>query len=170
MERKLLMSIIFNANEIFEMAETFEKNGIKFYREAASKASDEQTKKMLLNMSDMEDGHLKTFHKMREQLNKEELCPMVYDPDNQSAAYLQAMADAHGYEGKISPTEELTGNETMTQIIEIALNSEKESVLFYFGLKNLVPPDAGRDKVEAIITEELGHITSLLNKLKSLQC
>jgi len=170
MEGMLIMSITFNINEIFEMAETFESNGIRFYRRAAERATDEQTKKMLLNMSAMEDGHLRTFQKMREQLSKEELGPVVYDPDNQSVLYLQAMADAHGYEGRISPTEELTGNETIKQIIEIALNSEKESVLFYFGLKNLVPQNAGRDKIEAVIAEELSHITSLLNKLKSLQC
>ena len=161
------MSITFNVNEIFEMAEKFEKNAVKFYRKAAEKTSDEQTKKMLLNMSDMEDGHLGTFQKMREQLSKEELGPVIYDPDNQSALYLQAMANAHGYEGKISPIKELAGNETIKEIIEIALNSEKESVVFYFGLKGMVPVNAGRDKIEAIILEELSHITTLLEKLKS---
>jgi rubrerythrin len=78
------------------------------------------------------------------------------------------MADARGYEGKITPTKELTGNETTKEIIEIALNSENESVVFYLSLKDLVPVNAGRDKVEAIIIEELSHITTLLKKLKSL--
>ena len=54
------------------------------------------------------------------------------------------------------------------EILETALNSEKESVVFYVGLKGMVPVRAGRDKVEAIIIEELSHITTLLNKLKSL--
>ena len=62
-----------------------------------------------------------------------------------------------------------TGNETTKEILEIALNSEKESVVFYFGLKSFVPARAGRNKVEAIILEELSHITTLLNKLKSLK-
>jgi len=163
------MGITFNANEIFEMAEEMERNGAKFYRKAAENASDKQTKQMLLDMADMEDGHLKTFEEMRGQLSGQEKGWTVFDPDNQSVLYLQAMADARGYEGKIAPTKELTGNETTTEIIEIALNSEKESVVFYFGLKGLVPVRAGRDKVEAIIKEELGHITTLINKLKSLE-
>ena len=93
---------------------------------------------------------------------------MIFDPDNQSAMYLQTMADARGWEGKITPTKELTGNETIKEIVEIALNSEKESVVFYYGLKDMVPVKAGRDKVEAVIREELSHITMLLNILKTL--
>ena len=162
------MPITFNANEIFEMAEEFERNGAKFYRQAAEKAVDKETKKMLLDMAAMEDGHLATFQEMREQLSGQEKGWTVFDPDNQSVLYLRAMADARGYEGKITPSKELAGNETTKEILDIALNSEKESVVFYFGLKSLVPVKAGRDKVEAIIIEELGHITTLLNKLKSL--
>jgi len=163
------MPFTFNANEIFEMAEEMERNGAKFYRKAAENASDEKTKQMLLDMANMEDGHLKTFKEMREQLSsQQEKEWTVFDPGNQSVLYLQAMADARGYEGKITPTKELTGGETPKEILETALNSEKESVVFYFGLKGLVPVRAGRDKVEAIIIEELSHITTLLKQLKSL--
>ena len=162
------MPITFNANEIFEMAEEIERNGAKFYRKAAENTSDNQTKKMLLDMADMEDGHLATFQEMRKRLSGQEKGWTVFDPDNQSVLYLQAMADARGFEGKITPTKELTGRETPKEILETALNSEKESIVFYFGLKGLVPVRAGRDKVEAIIVEELSHITTLLKQLKSL--
>jgi rubrerythrin len=162
------MPITFNANEIFEMAEEMERNGAKFYRKAAQNTSDNQTKQMLLDMADMEDGHLKTFQNIREELSDREKEPTIFDPNNESALYLQAMAKSRGYEGKKSPSEELSGNETIREILEIALNSEKESVVFYFGLKSLVSAKAGRDKVEVIIIEELSHITTLLNKLKSL--
>ena len=162
------MGITFNANEIFEMAEEMERNGAKFYRKAAQSTSDSQTKQMLLDMADMEDNHLQTFKEMRGQLSGQETGETVFDPDNEAAMYLRVMADSHGYEGKISPDEELTGKETPKEILEIALNSEKESVVFYTGLKSLVPPKAGRDKVKAIILEELVHITTLLSKLNTL--
>ena len=163
------MGITFNANEIFEMAEEIERNGAKFYRRASANSPDEETKQMLLDMAVMEDEHLKTFQQMRKELSGREKEAMVFDPDNLSVLYLQAMADARGYEGKITPAKELTGSETPKEIIEIALNSEKESVVFYFGLKGFVPVKAGRDKVEAVIIEELGHITTLLGRLKSLE-
>jgi len=162
------MGITFNANEVFEMAEEIERNGAKFYRQAAENAKDKETKQMLLDMAAMEDGHLKTFEEMREQLSGQEKGWTIFDPDNQSVLYLQAMADARGYEGKITPSKELTGSETPKEILETALNSEKESVFFYLGLKELVSAKAGKGKVETIIKEELNHITDLLNKLNSI--
>lgn len=162
------MGITFDIDEIFEIAEGIERNGAKFYRQAAQNCSDEKTKQMLLDMAAMEDEHLEIFEQMAEQLSEQEKT-VVFDPDNQSALYLQAMADAHGWEGRITPLKELTGNETIKDILEIALNSEKESVVFYFGLKGLVSAEAGKKKVEEIIIEELSHITTLLNKLKSLE-
>jgi rubrerythrin len=163
------MSITFNADEIFEMAEEIERDGAKFYRLAAANSTDSAIKEMLLGMAAMEEGHLKTFRHMRKELRGQEKAEAVYDPDNQAVLYLQTMAGAHGYEGKISPTKQLVGNETTKEILETALSSEKESVVFYFGLKSFVPAKAGKDKVEAIILEELGHITTLLKKLESLK-
>jgi len=162
------MPITFNADEIFEMAEQIEKNGAKFYRQAAKNASDERTKQMLLDMAAMEDGHLKTYQEIRKGLSQWEKEETIFDPDNQSVKYLQAMAEARGYEGKITPSKELTGSETIKEILDIALNSEKESALFYLGLKDLVPERAGREKIENIILEELSHITTLLKQLKAL--
>jgi len=162
------MPITFNADEIFEMAEEIERNGAMFYRKAAQNTLDSQTKQILLDMAEMEDRHLKIFEEMRTHLSDGEKKEIVFDPDNESVFYLQAMASTHGYEGKITPTKELTGGESPKEVLEIALNSEKESAAFYSGLKSLVPAKAGKDKIEAIILEEQSHISTLLNELKSL--
>jgi rubrerythrin len=90
------MSITFNADEIFEMAEQIERNGAKFYREAAGNASDADVKEMLLDMAAMEDGHQVTFSNMRKELSAEDKESNVFDPDNEVAQYLQTMADFHG--------------------------------------------------------------------------
>ena len=90
------MPISFNADEIFEMAEEIERNGARFYRKAARTAEDKQVKQMLLDMAAMEDGHLKTFEQMREELDEGQRVSGVFDPDGQSALYLQAMADDLG--------------------------------------------------------------------------
>lgn len=164
------MSIRFNADEIYEMAETIEKNGAKFYTEAAGKTADENTRKMLLDMASMEEGHLETFHQMRGELAGREKSEAVYDPDNQVALYLQVMAQAHGSEGKVSPEQKLTGKESIREIFKIALSAEKDSIAFYSGLKDFVSQKAGKEKVEAIIREELFHIAMLSQKLVDLKC
>lgn len=162
------MSITFNADEIFEMAEQIERNGAKFYREAADKASDGDIKKMLLDLAAMEDGHEITFAQMRKELSDEEKESNVFDPDNEVAQYLQTMADFHGTEGKVSSTEKLTGNESISEVLRIALQAEKNSIAFYVGIKDMVPSKAGKDKIQSIIIEEMAHVSTIGGKLQTL--
>jgi len=163
------MGITFNADEIFEMAEDIERNGAKFYRQATKSAADEKTKKLLLDLAAMEDGHLKTFQEMRKGLSTREKEQMVFDPYNEAAMYLQTMAEEHGWEGRKSLTKQLTGRERIEDVLKIAIDAENNSVVFYVGLKELVPVKAGKDKVEAIIKEEMGHIATLNRQLAALK-
>ncbi len=162
------MVITYTADEIFEMAEETERNAAEFYREAAERCSNEDTKKLLLDMSATENEHLETFQNMREKLSAEEGMS-ISDPLGRSTMFLQAMADARSWEGRINPMKELSGNETAKEIVEIAMEAEKEMVVFYVGLKDMVYFKSGKDKVEEIIIEELGHISALLKKLKSFE-
>jgi rubrerythrin len=163
------MGVTFSADEVFEMAEQIERNGAKFYREAAANASDSKTKQMLLDMAAMEDGHLETFQQMRNELSEQEKAATAFDPYNEAALYLQAMADGRGTEGKLSDTQELTGKESTEQVLQAATKAERNSVLFYVGLKELVSARAGKDKVEAIIREEVAHIATLSKALRELK-
>jgi rubrerythrin len=162
------MAITFNADEIFEMAEQIERNAAKFYREAVRKTADKKIQQMFLDLAAMEEGHYQTFHEMRQQLGPDEKVQETFDPENQAVQYLQAMADDHGMEGKKSRTDKLTGNESMREILAIAVAAEKDSVVFYTALKEMVGTDAGRDRVKAIIGEELGHLTLLKQQLANL--
>jgi rubrerythrin len=163
------MSITFNAFEIFEMAEQIERNGVKFYRKAAKGISDKGTRRMLLDLADMEAEHEKTFAGMRKQLSDEERELRVFDPDNEIALYLQAMADGHVFDLKKDPSSQLTGAESVEDILKLAIEAEKDSIVFYLGLKDFVPARAGKDKVEAIIKEEMGHIAVLNQQLALLK-
>ena len=161
------MAISFNLDEIFEMAEQIEKNGANFYREAAKKVSDKKTRDMFIALAGMEDGHFKIFQEMRKQLGASDKEPTSFDPDNEAAFYLQAMAAGHGVEGKKDRTTKLTGNETIREIFEIAVSAEKNSIVFYTALKEIVSA-TGRDKVDTIISEELGHLAILKIQLVQL--
>ncbi len=162
------MSVAFNADEVFEMAEEIERNGARFYREAAANASDRQVREMFLSMAAMEDTHLRTFEEMRKTLSEQEKDTTTYDPYGEATLYLQAMADSKGFEGMRSPMQPLTGSESMQELLEIAIGAEKNSVLFYVGLKDMVPAGGGRDKVEAIIREEVRHIADLRRRMSPM--
>ena len=71
---------------------------------------------------------------MRNQLSGREQEQNVFDPDNEIALYLQAMADGHVFDTSSNPAEQLTSNETIEDILKIALAAEKDSIIFYVGL------------------------------------
>ncbi|MBW2641051.1 MAG: rubrerythrin, partial [Deltaproteobacteria bacterium] len=74
------MAIVFNADEIFEMAIRIENNGAAFYRKAASLQSDDKNKKFLEGLAKMEDQHKKIFTELRTTLKEKEKDPKVFDP------------------------------------------------------------------------------------------
>ncbi len=163
------MPVTFNADEVFEMAEQIERNGAKFYREAAAKAPDRQIKDMFLRLAAMEDTHLRIFQQMRTTLSDQEKGGTTFDPEGEASLYLQAMADDRGFEGMKGRNVKLTGKESTREMLEIAINAERNSILYYVGLKEMVPTETGRDKVEAIIREEVGHAAELRRQLAALQ-
>ncbi|MFH1974866.1 MAG: ferritin family protein [Pseudomonadota bacterium] len=157
------MSYDFNADDIFEMAEQLERNGAKFYRNAAESISDSVSKAFLLELAGMEDEHLKTFHELRATLTGNENSPTVFDPQDEAVLYLKALADTRVFfEKKMTEI-------SMKEILKSAIEAEKDSIVFYIGMKDAVPEKSGRDKIEAIIKEEMGHIRILSSRLTGLK-
>ncbi|MBF0112509.1 MAG: ferritin family protein [Desulfamplus sp.] len=162
------MAYNFNADEIFAVAIKIEENGAAFYRKAASLQKDEENQKFLQQLAKVEDNHKTSFEKMRKELSEMDKSSTVFDPQDELGLYLSAMADAHGGEGDPKVTESLTENQPMKDILNIAIGLEKESILFYLGIKNLLPPKYGQEKIDDIIKEEQRHIAQLNTFLKKL--
>ena len=155
------MDYNFTADEIFEVAIRIEANGASFYRKAAATQSEGSDREFLEQLANMEDHHQLTFENMRKGLKANEKQATVFDPNQEAAQYLAAMADTHGGEGSPKAADALTGAESIQEIIDIAIGLEKESILFYLGLKDFVPPEYGQDKLDRIIREEQRHIIQL---------
>ena len=163
------MIVNMNAFEIFEIAERIERNGAMFYRKAAEIFFDNvNLRKTLLEIAEMEDEHLKTFANMRTELSGTELEEPVFDPDGQAQMYLRVMADGNVFDVKADPVEQLATRNTPEDVLKMAIGVERDSIAFYVGLKEAVSRRAGKDKVEDIIKEEMGHIVTLNDKLKEL--
>ena len=162
------MGIVFNMDEVFELAEQIERNGGKFYRKAAESSRNENASSLLLSLAVMEDEHEATFKAMRAEVSADEKAPTIYDPEGQSVAYLKAMASGHVFDVSSDPSDKLTGGETLKEILAIAITAEKDSIVFYLGIKDVVPEKLGKDQMDGIIKEEMGHITLLTNKISAL--
>ena len=167
------MSYDFSADEIFEMAEQIERNGARFYRKMAEKISDKSIRELLLDFAAMEDDHERVFASMRADLPDKEREPGVFDPEDEAALYLRALADLRVFnekaeDGFVLP-EDLSESEKGIKVFREAIKQEKDSIVFYLGMKGLVPENLGREKIDTIIKEEMKHIRLLSNKLVSLK-
>jgi rubrerythrin len=164
------MSYDFNVDEVFEMAEQIEKNGAVFYRKMAESISDAPVSQLLLDLAAMEAEHEKVFASMRANLADQEQKPTVFDPEGESALYLRALADLRVFdeEGKkdFILSGDLPEQDRIRKILRAAIGLEKESIVFYLGMKELVPERFGKDKIDKIIKQEMGHIRLLNNKLR----
>ena len=156
--------ITFNADDIFEMAVQIERNGAKFYRIAANSAGND-SRDLLLALADMEDDHEKTFTSMRAELSETEKQPITAVPDNKAALYLQTMV--YGKVFGVDPSAVLASTKGMEDILTTAIGLEKDSIVFYLSMKQVVPSLAGKEKLDAIIEEEIGHIVDLENQLEA---
>jgi len=153
------MSYDFNADDVFEMAEQMERNGATFYRNAAEYTQDPANKKFLQELAAMEDEHEKIFTAMRAELSAKEKESTVFDPEGEAALYLRALADTRVFfEKEIDVT-------SMKKILKSAIEAEKDSIVFYLGMKEAVPEKYGRTKLDKIIKEEMGHVRLLSGKL-----
>ncbi len=149
----------FNADDIFEMAEQLERNGAKFYRTAAEAVKDPKSSEFLRKLAGMEEVHEQTFAKMRKQLGASEKAATVFDPNGEAVDYLRALANTRVFfEKKID-----TGS--MLAILKDAITAEKDSIVFYLGMRDAVPENLGRGHLDNVIKEEMGHIRLLSKEL-----
>ena len=149
----------FNANDIFDIAIKIEQNGAIFYRDAAKLFEKEEHKQFLLELAKMEDFHETTFANMQKDLKEEEAFSTTFDPKNENALYLKALADTRVFFEKEQP-----GN-SLQDILGAAIQAEKDSIAFYLGMKEMVPAKLGQSKINDIIKEEMSHIRLLAEKL-----
>jgi rubrerythrin len=149
----------FNADDIFEMAEQMERNGATFYKTAAAAIDDEDSKEFLLELAEMEVGHEKTFAEMRSSLSAAETASTVFDPEGESVHYLRALADTRVFFEKEIDTSSIEA------ILKDAITAEKDSIVFYLGMREAVPEKMGRNRLDDIIKEEMGHIRMLSKAL-----
>jgi rubrerythrin len=157
------MSYEFTADEIFEMAEQIERNGADFYRKSAEGITDPSAKRLLLDLAVMEDEHEKTFAALRADLADKEKEATVFDPEGEAALYLRALADTRVFFEKEIDTS------SMEEILKAAILAEKDSIVFYLGMKDIVPENLGKNRVDAIIKEEMTHIKLLGKELIALK-
>jgi rubrerythrin len=162
----------FNADEVFEIAEQIERNGAKFYRRASEVVADAKARDLLAMLADMELRHEKTFQTMREEMwreNPDWLGDFLnLDAANEAAQYLQAVANGRIFDLNGDAASLVADDSSLADVLKTAIGLEKDTIVFYLGIKEAVPDTLGKEKMDAIIFEEMSHVRILSNELATL--
>ncbi len=153
----------FSADDVFTMAEQMEINGERFYRKAAESVSEQAYKDLLIHLADMEVNHGRIFKALRSELSVKEKETTIFDPQGEAALYLRALADTRVFFEKEMDVSSLE------KIFKAALEAEKDSIVFYLGMKDSVPDNLGGSKIDLIIKEEMSHVRLISNELVKLK-
>ena len=162
------MTVPYSADEIFAMAEQIERNGVNFYRRAAEFAGDAKCRQLLERLAVWEQEHETTFAAMRAGFAAKGGAVSL-DPGSEGDLYLRAMADGRVFDVGGDPSAGLTGSETMPDILRTAIALEKDSIIFYLGMREMVPDRRDKDRVDAIIKEEMQHVVVLDTQLGEME-
>jgi rubrerythrin len=157
---RIRMDSQFNAHEVFEIAEQVERNGVRFYRAAAKLFEDTRIRKMFNNLAVWEAKHEEVFAEMRSRLGVQEAGPASSEA-KETLSEARVMAGLAVFGIKPEPGEKLSGKESRAEVLRMAVEREKDSIVFYTGLKDFVPTEADKAKVDEIIKEEMRHIRIL---------
>lgn len=160
------MSVTYNAEEILEIACQIERNGARFYRQAAELVADAESRKLLLELAGMEDDHERTFTRLRADITAR--TELLGHESEEAVLYLRAVAGAKVFPEDQAVDSRLKPGISLKEILRIAIAHEKDSIVYYQGVRDLIPPDLGKDKVEAIIKEEMSHVVTLSARLAAL--
>ncbi len=160
------MAIRFSADEILAIAQGIETNGARFYQVAAGRIAHGKSQEVLLDLARWEQVHERIFAEMRQTLAKEQKDADIFDPSGEAALYLQSLADAQVFGPPQDPVERIGPNPTYRGILQTAIALEKESIVFYVGMRDFVSQASGRERVDAILREEMNHVTILNRELR----
>ena len=154
---------------VFDTAIQIERYGAIFYRKAAEYAGTKELRDKLMGLAIAEDLHAADFTQLKRILVATTLDAERIDNEGLGIRYLQSFSRAGIFNMTVDAAQTLGNESTITDLLNFAIEREKDSILFYNGIRAALTRKSDRDIVDAIITEELTHLTLLHTEVKRLQ-
>ncbi|MEK6647657.1 MAG: ferritin family protein [Candidatus Firestonebacteria bacterium] len=161
-------NIYFSENEIVELGVQIEKNGKDFYNTLAAKFKDEKVKEICKFLAEQEEKHIGIFSKILESVDKSASQPRE-SYAGESSAYMNALANGNVFTQKNKGNEVAKAVKNEKDALDVALGFEKDSIVFFEGMKKIIP-QKNHKSINWLIEEEQKHIVQLFdlrNKLKT---
>ena len=159
------MGNVFSGSEVVEIGIQIEKNGRDFYNALARQSNNPKAVEVFKYLAGEEEKHIKAFQAILEKLEKYE--PQGLDVD-QYYAYMNALAGDYVFTQKNKGEEIAKTVKLDKEAITMGIGFEKDSIVFYFGIKKVVPL-YNQKIVDGLIVQEQNHLKQLIELKKQIQ-
>jgi len=147
----------FSSSELINIAIGIERKGIAFYDIMNRSTENTATRDVFQYLVDMERDHIQTFQGMLAEADKYHISE-TYAREHTS--YLQALVDSAVFTDDTVTSEMATQADSDIEALELAIDAEKDSLLFYYDIKEIMPKRA-QPTINKIIIEEKSHLRQL---------
>ena len=159
------MLIVFSSDELLNIAIGIERRGMTFYDIMAKSTDNEVARAIFEGLVNMEREHIEVFEDMMDEMD---LQPTPEAPSQEYSDYIRALIDDAVFTDDMITSEMATQADSDIKAIELAISAEKDSILFYYEMKDLMPKKA-LPVIEGVIAEEKLHLRQLTDVKKRLQ-
>ncbi len=146
---------MFSIREVIDLAIQIEKNGEQYYRDAIQKISNPSLQSMLEWLADEEGKHQSWFSERKERLETE---GDDLEMEEMGSDILQGILGDQSFSLKEADLSKIDGVEAL---IQLAVEFEKDSILFYEMIGSFIEDRETSEKLNEIIAEENHHIELL---------
>lgn len=154
---------VFSDLEGIRIAIEMERRGESFYRRAAKVSRSEDTIAMLLSLAADEQRHQAEFERLYKAESEAGMSDKAYD--DETNAYLTAIAAEVVFpKGLMGLKGE--GFENPAAVLNHAIASEKDSILFYTEMQNRTQDEHAKVVFGEIARQERGHMFRLQRQLE----
>ncbi|MCM8759465.1 MAG: ferritin family protein [Candidatus Omnitrophica bacterium] len=153
-----------NEDELFKVAMNIEQQGIEFYQSAFECAVIEKAKDIFEFLKKEEKRHYEVFKKMDMEIERIKFRPE--ELDEEISLYLRSLVDSGIFENLLPKTE--WKNLTDRQALNIGIQVEKTSILFYSGISEITLEPTSKNALDRIIKEEKSHLVALTTLWKDI--
>ena len=152
---------MFTAAELLDMAVKVENNGEAVYRSAIDKVKTPELVCLLQWMADEEAAHARFFSELKRNLETKRRNPFVEEMSR------ELFDDLLGNQNFSLKEVDFSAIEKSDTMIDVFIEFEKDSVIFYKILEPFVEDPVAREHLQKIIEEENHHIRKLQNFIGS---
>ena len=158
------MGNIFAASEVVELGIQIEKNGRDFYNTLVKQSKNQKVQDIFKYLAGEEEKHIAVFQKILSSL--ENYQPAEAYP-GEYFAYMSALAGEYVFTQRNKGEEIAKGIKSDKEAIEKGIGFEKDSIIFYEGMKKVVP-DYDQKVVDELIAQEQKHLRQLAELKKKI--